>query len=253
MIDLDLLINLHLPQLRQGPGSTEATLAAAKLTGINPSQAISIADIGAGTGASTFDLAKYFINGRVTAVDFLPQFIDTLTARADAQGLGNHITPLVASMTELPFDNDQFDLIWSEGAIYNMGFTEGISAWQPFIKPQGHLVVTEITWLTNARPQALTDYWNNVYPQIATASQKIAQLEQAGYKVKGYFYLDEHCWLDNYYAPLEARHQRFISEAGEHQALAQQVVEADVQEANLYRQYKDYVSYGVYVAQRLAP
>ena len=253
MTDLDLLINLHLPQQRQGPGSTEATIGAAKLTGINPSQAISIADIGAGTGASTFDLAKYFINGRVTAVDFLPQFIDTLATRANSLGLSNHISPLVASMTELPFDDAQFDLIWSEGAIYNMGFNEGITAWQRFIKPNGHLVVSEITWLTDQRPQALTDYWHREYPQIATASQKIAQLEQAGYRVKGYFYLDEHCWLDNYYAPLAARHEAFVAQQGSHQALAQQIVDADKREADLYKTYKDYVSYGVYVAQRLVP
>ena len=40
--------------------------------------------------------------------------------------------PLAASMEDLPFESSYFDLIWSEGAIYNIGFEKGIKTWKPF-------------------------------------------------------------------------------------------------------------------------
>jgi hypothetical protein len=39
------------------------------------------------------------------------------------------ITTLNCSMDALPFDEGEFDVIWSEGAVYNMGFEAGVSAW----------------------------------------------------------------------------------------------------------------------------
>ncbi len=243
------LTKLHINQQRQGPGSIDATLNAAKLTGVNAAAPIKIADIGCGTGAAAFDLVQYFINAHITAVDFLPPFLQVLNERARDNKI-KHIDTLEASMTDLPFDHEEYDLIWSEGAIYNMGFREGVNKWRPFIKDKGHLVVSEITWLTDERPQAITDYWDEAYPQIATASGKIAQLEAAGYRVKGYFYLDEQCWLANYYGPLEQYYEKFLKDMGGHEELAQQIIDQDTQERELYEQYKDYVSYGVYVAQR---
>ena len=35
------------------------------------------------------------------------------------------------------------DLIWSEGAIYNIGFEQGVRDWRPFLKEGGVLVASE--------------------------------------------------------------------------------------------------------------
>ncbi len=89
------------------------------------------------------------LNAQITAVDFLPDFIEVLKASAENEGLTKKIDPLVCSMDSLQFDNEEFDVIWSEGAIYNMGFENGINDWKRFLKPGGWLVVSEITWTTN--------------------------------------------------------------------------------------------------------
>jgi precorrin-6B methylase 2 len=51
--ELQLLIDLHLDGDRQGPGSKEDTLRAIELAGLIQKNALKIADIGCGTGAST--------------------------------------------------------------------------------------------------------------------------------------------------------------------------------------------------------
>jgi hypothetical protein len=40
-------------------------------------------------------------------------------------------------MDKLPFGDNIFDLIWSEGAIYIMGFEKGIALWKRHLKPEG--------------------------------------------------------------------------------------------------------------------
>jgi SAM-dependent methyltransferase len=82
---------------------------------------------------------------------------------------------------------EEFDVIWSEGAIYNMGFAAGVSAWRRFLKPGGKLIVSEITWLTADRPAELQSHRDAEYPEIDVASAKIGILERQGYIPEGYF------------------------------------------------------------------
>ena len=42
-------------------------------------------------------------------------------------------------MEHLPFGKEEFDLIWSEGAIYNIGFQRGLKEWREYIKPGGYI------------------------------------------------------------------------------------------------------------------
>jgi len=40
---------------------------------------------------------------------------------------------VVGNMENLPFQNEELDLIWSEGAIYNIGFERGLNKWRKFL------------------------------------------------------------------------------------------------------------------------
>ena len=57
MNELDLLMNLHINNKRQGPGGNYETRLALSLSTINTNQPLKIADIGCGTGAQTKILA----------------------------------------------------------------------------------------------------------------------------------------------------------------------------------------------------
>lgn len=249
MDDLQLLIDLHKHGYRQGPGGDRETELALNLAMVDRSAPLKVADIGCGTGASTILLAR-LLNARITAVDFLQDFLDILEERAQQAGVAERIAPCSRSMDDLPFDDEELDIIWSEGAIYNIGFTRGVADWRRYLKRGGLLVASEITWLTNSRPDELESHWQREYPEIDLASAKIGVLEQHGYTPLGYFTLPEQCWLDHYYRPMQARFADFLKQHGNSEA-ARATVAAEQREIDLYERYKDHVSYGVYIARRL--
>jgi SAM-dependent methyltransferase len=249
MEEFRLLIDLHRDGERQGPGGAAETELALRLSGLSDFPGLRIADIGCGTGSSTRLLARK-LQAHIIAVDFLQDFLEILEEKAEKDGTAQNIETLVSSMEYLPFSDASLDAIWSEGAIYNIGFSRGINEWRRFIKPGGIIAVTEITWLTNDRPEEIQRHWENEYPDIATASTKIAQLEDAGYKPVGYFALPPECWLQNYYMPMQSRFEGFLARYGNSDE-ARKIVEAERAEIDLYERYSDHISYGFYIAQRL--
>ncbi len=248
MTELELIIDLHRKTSRQGPGSDAATLRALQLTGLTEATSLRVADLGCGNGGPTLTLARH-LDGQITAVDLFPEFLRELEKRALKLGLSERVATREQSMAELSFAPASLDLIWSEGAIYNVGFQNGIQQWREFLKPGGYLVVSEITWITNERPKAVEDFWLNAYTEINTAGKKIEQLEQNGYTLAGYFYLPQSCWTEEYYGPLSARFPGFLA-ANHYAELAQKVVRDQQEEIDLYEQYGAYYSYGFYVARK---
>lgn len=246
MGELQLLIDLHKRAERQGPGGNAETGRAIELSGMDSTAPLRIADMGCGTGASTLFLAQQ-LNARITAVDFLPDFLEVLENRADEAGLSGRIATLPCSMDSLPFGDGEFDVIWSEGAIYNIGFERGITEWRRFLKTGGILVVSEITWITASRPSDLQEYWKGEYPEIDVASSKLAALEKSGYSPMGYFVLPEHCWLDNFYCPMQTSFASFLDRNGRSEE-ARAIVARENREIELYKQNKFYYSYGVYIS-----
>lgn len=250
MDTLDLLIDLHLPNPRQGPGGDAQTDLALRLTGLDLAAPLTVADIGCGTGAATLALAGLLPQAHITAVDFLAPFLTRLKQRCEAASVAGRVAPLQASMSALPFAEAQFDLLWSEGAIYNMGFENGVKSWRRFLKPGGLLVASELTWTTDTRPAELQAFWDAAYPEVATASDKIRVLERHGYSPVGYFVLPETCWRDAYYRPLQSGFSDFLRRH-EHSEAAQAVVAEHEQEIALHEANSMYFSYGVYVARRI--
>ncbi|MBN1365312.1 MAG: methyltransferase domain-containing protein [Syntrophaceae bacterium] len=249
MEDYQLLIDLHKSANRQGPGGDAESEKALNLAMIDRARPLKIADIGCGTGASTFLLAR-LLDAQITAVDFLQDFLEVLEDRAENKGLSEKITTLCCSMDNLPFRNEAYDVIWSEGAIYNIGFERGVIDWNRHLKVGGLLVVSEITWITSSRPSELQKYLVQEYPEIDVASSKIGILEKNGYSAIGYFVLPEHCWLENYYRPMQNRFKDFLNRHGNSEE-AREIVEAENREIELYEKYKAFYSYGVYVARKL--
>ena len=196
------------------------------------------------------DLARQ-LDAQITAVDFLAPFLDELVVRARAQALDERIDPLCASMEQLPFEQEQYDVIWSEGAVYNIGFEKGVADWYHYLKPGGVMVLSEISWLTASRPATLEAHWTNAYPEIDTVSNKIAVLERHGYSPLAHFVLPDDCWMQNYYTPMANRFEAFLAEHADDEA-AQAIVEGEKAEMALYEQYKHQFGYVMYIARKPA-
>ena len=249
MTELELMVDFHKNAERQGPGSANETLRALEFIEISKNKDLNIADIGCGSGGQTITLAQN-VQGRITAVDLFPEFLDKLNSMSKESGFEKRIKTIQASMDNLPFGDEEFDIIWSEGADYNIGFRKGISDWREYLKTGGCLAASEITWTTGSRPQEIEDYWNHEYPEIDTASGKIKALEENGYSPVGFFILSQKSWLDNYYKPMENRFADFL-ERHENSEAVKRIVEEHKEEISIYQKYKDYYSYGFYIARKL--
>ncbi|HPT54914.1 MAG TPA: class I SAM-dependent methyltransferase [Fervidobacterium sp.] len=152
------LINEFFTELeRQGPGSTEETIKALGFIG-NLSDKTKIADLGCGTGAQTIVLAQN-TEATITALDLYAGSIDKLNATIEKLGLQNRVKGVVGSMDNLPFQNDEFDIIWSEGAIANIGFEKGLNYWRRFLKKGGYIALTYESWFTDKRPAEIEEWW----------------------------------------------------------------------------------------------
>lgn len=248
MTELELIIDLHKNSERQGPGSENDTLKALDFLDLPTDQTLKVADIGCGSGGQTISLAKS-INGQITAIDLFPEFLSELNEKTQKLGITDKIVTLEKSMDDLPFKKNELDLIWSEGAIYNIGFENGLKKWKDYLKVGGYLAVSEITWITQSRPKEIEEFWKVEYPEVDIAGNKIKQLENNGYSQVGYFYLSQDSWIETYYKPMQARFETFLNR-NDNSELARKVVEDNQAEIDLYQKFKDYYSYGFYIARK---
>lgn len=244
---LELIIDYHKDNERQGPGSEEATLEALSYIPVLDEES-KILDIGCGTGGQTITLAKN-TSAHITAVDMLPQFLEKLIERAKENKLIDRITAKQMLMDSLNFDEESFDVIWSEGAIYNIGFEKGLSIWKKYLKEEGYIAVSEISWLTDERPEEIENYWISAYPEIDTIKNKLLVIEKCGYEIIAHIVLDEKCWIDNYYQPLESSSEDFLKRY-DYADEVKDFIEQGKEEADLYYRYKDYYSYVFYIAKK---
>jgi len=243
--NLSLIADFFKGLERQGPGSEQVTKLALQFIG-NLSDTSSITDIGCGTGGQTIFLANN-LKGHITAVDFLPEFIESLDRQVKREHLTNRITTVVGGMANLDFSEQSLDLIWAEGSIYNIGYQKGLKEWRKFLKPGGYIAVSEASWFTNNRPQEISDFWNRNYPEIDTISKKVQQMQDAGYNVIAHFILPEICWR-NYFNPILEYCDTFI-ERHNHSEAAKGLVSQFKEEIELYNKYKDYYGYVFYIGQ----
>jgi ubiquinone/menaquinone biosynthesis C-methylase UbiE len=248
LTELELIIDLHKNSERQGPGSQEETLKALSFLNLPANKKLKIADMGCGSGGQTLLLAQK-LNAQITAIDLFPQFLEELNEKSQKLGLKENIVTIEKSMDDLPFSEGEFDIVWSEGAVYNIGFEIGLKKWKKYLNVGGYLAVSEITWITQSRPQEIDEFWKAEYPEIDTASNKIKQLENNGYTLVGYFYLSQDSWIDAYYKPMQARFDGFLKRTN-YSELAKKVVRDNQVEIELYQTYKDYYSYGFYIARK---
>lgn len=246
--DLELICEYFAGLERQGPGSPDVTTTALSFVeGLGADS--KIADIGCGTGGQTMVLAQN-APGHVTGLDIFPRFIDLFDANAAALGLQHRVTGIVGSMDDLPFEDGELDLIWSEGSIYNIGFERGLKEWRRYLKAGGYVAVSEASWFTDERPAEIEEFWMSEYPGIDTVPNKLAQLQRAGYKPAACFCIPDECWTDHFYAPQVAVQQAFLKERAGDKA-AEGFVRNQRREQSLYHKYRKYYGYAFFIGKKL--
>ena len=244
---IELLVDLHKGLARLGPGSTESTLKALALCESLPDAPV-ILDLGCGSGAQTLVLAGA-TQGRIVATDLIPDFISELKKKIVEKGLTEQVGLKLADMHALPFADSSFDLIWSEGAIYIMGFDTGLQKLRPLLKPAGYLVVSEVAWFRPDPPTELKNFWRENYPGIRSVEANLEAAKAGGWTLVGNFHLPVTAWTKSYYAPLLERLPAFRSNNIE-DADAQTVADMTEYEVSLLERFHEFYGYEFFILRR---
>jgi SAM-dependent methyltransferase len=196
----------------------------------------------------TLELAR-LSGGVVAAVDNHRSFLEELNRRARAAEIPDQVKTVQADMGALPFAPGSLDLLWSEGAIYIMGFEAGLRAWRPLLRPNGHIAVTEAAWIKEDPPEPLARFWAEGYPAMTTRQGNVRIAESCGYRVLDHFALPAEAWWTHYYTPMEERLPELRRRHAEDpDALA--ALDEEAKELDLHRDHGDYYGYVFYVLQR---
>ena len=229
---------------RQGPGDTASTLRALSFVpGIGPEARV--LDVGCGTGCQSLVLARNS-PARIVAVDNHPPFVDLLNREAERLGLANRLEARVADMRRLDFADGSFDLIWSEGAIYNLGFEAGLRDWRRLLARGGHIAVSEACWRKPDPPGECAAFWKREYPAIREASVLLEAIDACGYQTVGHFPLPASAWWDDYYRPLQQNVYAFRKRHADAQD-AQEIADQCQREIDIWHAYAEFYGYEFFV------
>jgi SAM-dependent methyltransferase len=247
MEKMDYFYELYTGLPRGGPGDNESTRRAYNCMENLPSEPL-ILDIGCGPGMQTLELAR-ISGGKIIAIDNHQGFLDILMRDAKAEKLDNQIEIRNQSMLEMDFKDRTFDIIWSEGALYFMGFQNGLKKCRQLLKDHGYLAVSEAIYLKKELPEEVVQYWESEYDDIDQIEDTIEQIKKERFDLISHFALPVSSWMNNYYDPLLERIIE-LEKKYKDNVTALEVFKNSRHEIDFYKKYSDFYGYEFFIMQK---
>jgi cyclopropane fatty-acyl-phospholipid synthase-like methyltransferase len=185
-----------------GPGSSADTLHVLRL--LPKQQFRVVVDAGCGRGRQTLALAKK-LGTLVHAVDCHEPFLNDLVRRGQEAQVGHLVQAHCMDMKDIPQRFPGIDLLWSEGAAYNIGFSNALATWAPALTQDGLAVISELSWLKEPAPDAVREFFRTSYPEMRSVPHNVGVAERVGYEVLTTHTLPPQAWVDGYYDVLAPR------------------------------------------------
>ena len=168
-----------------------------------------IVDAGCGAGRQTMVLAKE-LGTLVHAVDSYEPFLDDLTQRAKEARIEHLVQTHCMDIKDIPGVFQHIDLLWSEGAAYNIGFSNALTTWASAINADGFAVVSELSWVREQVPNVVREFFVSSYPDMQSMKQNVAIAENAGYRILATYTIPREAWVEGYYDVLEPRAKALV-------------------------------------------
>ena len=233
---------------RQGPGNRDCAASALALCSDLPS-APAILDLGCGVGGQTLQLAD-LTGGSIIALDSHAPSIERLRATVEIRGLDRRIRPMIGDMAEPGLPPASFDLVWSEGALYNIGLENALQVCRGLLRAGGYLAFSDAVWRKDDPPPEVKAGFEIDYPAMGRVPDVLAAIERSGLSLIGHFTLPDEAWWNDFYTPMEMRIEDLRhTYAEDDEALA--VLDQLAQEPEMHRNYSDYYAYEFFVARRI--
>lgn len=232
---------------RQGPGnraSAARALSFCREIPVSPA----VLDLGCGVGGQTLYLAE-LTSGTIVAIDSHPPSIERLKTTLAERGLSQRVQALVGDIAHLEQPQESFDLIWSEGALYNIGLENALQICYGLLRPGGYIAFTDAVWRKENPPPEVKEGFDLDYPTMGLVGDNLAKIENCGFKLLGHFTQPDEAWWDDFYTPMGNR----IEELGSKYVKdieASAILEQIVQEPKTHRRYSDFYAYEFFIARR---
>ena len=227
-----------------GPGDNANTLLVLDLL---PRRNFSlVVDAGCGSGRQTLTLAKA-LRTLIHAVDVYEPFLKELTRRAQEAGLEHLVKPYCMDIQDIAKTFQDIDLLWAEGAAYNIGFAHALTSWASSIKPEGFLVVSELSWIREQIPDRVKAFFKSGYPDMQSVHRNIELAKDAGYKVLNLHTLPQESWVEGYYDILRPRAKALLDHAN---ASVRDFAAETLTEIEIFELSQDSYGYVFFVLQR---
>jgi len=233
---------------RQGPGNRACAEKALGLCRDLPSGP-AVLDLGCGVGGQTLHLVELLPGAVITALDNHALSIERLRAVVVERGLSDRVRPRVGDMAKPEMPPESFDLIWSEGALYNLGIEDALRICRGLLRPGGYLAFTEAVWRKENPPPEVKASFDLDYPTMGRVPDVLAAIDRTGFSLVGHFSLPDEAWWDDFYTPMERRIEVLRGEyAGDAEALV--VLDQLAQEPEMHRRHADCYAYEFFVVRR---
>ena len=228
-----------------GPGGNAHTLHVLRLL---PEQRFDVVvDAGCGAGRQTIVLAKELCT-LVHAVDSYEPFLNDLTRRTKDAGIEDLVRAHCMDMKDIPSVFRHIDLLWSEGAAYNIGFSNALTTWRSAIRPDGFAVVSELSWLRQEVPEVVREFFLSGYPDMRSVQKNISAAKDAGYRYIQTYALPKEAWVDGYSNDILEPHAKALLNHPD-SSVREFAIET-VKEIEVFERSEDSYGYVFYVLQR---
>lgn len=147
----------------------------------------------------------------IHAVDKYEPFLGDLKQRAKKSGIEHLVQTHCMDMRDIPNVFQHIDMLWSEGAAYNIGFSNALTTWAPAINVDGFAVVSELSWLREQVSPAVSAFFRSGYPDMQSVHRKVAAAKNAGYNVLSTYTLPKEAWTEGYFEIIEPRAKSLLN------------------------------------------
>lgn len=206
-------------------------------------------DVGSGKGVTACYLAQKY-QCEVTGVDLSEKMVQYAKQMAAKRGLTHTAGFAKADAYNLPFENENFDIILAECSTVLLDKEKAFSEFLRVIKPSGYIGDLEMTW-QKPPPEELVDKVYRVWEGFSTMTLEdwkefFEKMELVDVRTVDF---------SETVADMEEAMKRELGPAGRTQLFCKLLLRADLRQAmreyrEIFKQYGEFIGYGYIVGRK---
>jgi SAM-dependent methyltransferase len=163
-------------------GGLNSTKAQAQLAGV--AEGMRVLDAGCGIGGGARFLADTF-GCRVDAIDLTPEYVEAAARLNALCGLSDKIAARQGNVTDLPYEDRSFDLVWCQNVTMNVADKQRMfaEAYRVLV-PGGRYTFTHVAQGPDGEPYYPTPWARDAsYSFLGTPEDTVALLKETGFAI----------------------------------------------------------------------